>query len=49
MYTAERKKRLRRAPATRKKVVSNFIKQQMGRIIFLNPPQHCLLVAIMPP
>jgi hypothetical protein len=22
-------------------VVSNFIKQQMGRISFLNPPQHC--------
>jgi hypothetical protein len=26
---------------TRKKVVSNFIEQQMGRISFLNPRRHC--------
>ena len=24
-----------------KKIASNFIKRQMGRISFLNPPQHC--------
>ena len=68
-YTAESKKRLRRAPAILprfaerskrlategpssgaqtakgkyKEVVSNFIKQRMGRISFLNPPQHWCL------